>query len=77
MYGKVVAVRHQAVSRKKDNCFAAALDSVQNNIHVQGIIKVIDSPHSVDTSFICEEQTSPKEAIPKQNKPKQTTEAVT
>lgn len=47
MYGKVVTVRHQAVTRKKDNRFAVALDSEQNNIHVKDIVKVIDGPHSV------------------------------
>ncbi|EMP23814.1 Transcription elongation factor SPT5 [Chelonia mydas] len=46
MYGKVVTVRHQAVTRKKDNRFAVALDSEQNNIHVKDIVKVIDGPHS-------------------------------
>uniref|UniRef100_A0A670JFA7 Transcription elongation factor SPT5 n=1 Tax=Podarcis muralis TaxID=64176 RepID=A0A670JFA7_PODMU len=46
MYGKVVTVRHQAVNRKKDNRFAVALDSEQNNIHVKDIVKVIDGPHS-------------------------------
>lgn len=49
MYGKVVTVRHQAVTRKKDNRFAVALDSEQNNIHVKDIVKVIDGPHSVGT----------------------------
>ncbi|KAF1482836.1 Transcription elongation factor SPT5, partial [Eudyptula minor novaehollandiae] len=44
MYGKVVTVRHQAVTRKKDNRFAVALDSEQNNIHVKDIVKVIDGP---------------------------------
>ncbi|XP_030921720.1 transcription elongation factor SPT5, partial [Geospiza fortis] len=38
MYGKVVTVRHQAVTRKKDNRFAVALDSEQNNIHVKDIV---------------------------------------
>ncbi|ELK31567.1 Transcription elongation factor SPT5 [Myotis davidii] len=46
MYGKVVTVRHQAVTRKKDTRFAVALDSEQNNIHVKDIVKVIDGPHS-------------------------------
>uniref|UniRef100_A0A8D2JJM6 Transcription elongation factor SPT5 n=1 Tax=Varanus komodoensis TaxID=61221 RepID=A0A8D2JJM6_VARKO len=46
MHGKVVTVRHQAVNRKKDNRFAVALDSEQNNIHVKDIVKVIDGPHS-------------------------------
>ena len=52
MYGKVVTVRHQAVTRKKDNRFAVALDSEQNNIHVKDIVKVIDGPHSVSISFV-------------------------
>lgn len=47
MHGKVLTVRHQAVNRRKDNRFAVALDSEQNNIHVKDIVKVIDGPHSV------------------------------
>lgn len=47
MHGKVLTVRHQAVNRRKDNHFAVALDSEQNNIHVKDIVKVIDGPHSV------------------------------
>lgn len=50
MYGKVVTVRHQAVTQKKDKRFAVALDSEQNNIHVKDIVKVIDGPHSVSIS---------------------------
>uniref|UniRef100_A0AAZ3SE12 Transcription elongation factor SPT5 n=1 Tax=Oncorhynchus tshawytscha TaxID=74940 RepID=A0AAZ3SE12_ONCTS len=46
MHGKVLTVRHQAVNRRKDNRFAVALDSEQNNIHVKDIVKVIDGPHS-------------------------------
>ncbi len=49
MHGKVLTVRHQAVNRRKDNRFAVALDSEQNNIHVKDIVKVIDGPHSVRT----------------------------
>lgn len=49
MHGKVLTVRHQAVNRRKDNRFAVALDSEQNNIHVKDIVKVIDGPHSVTT----------------------------
>ena len=47
MHGKVLTVRHQAVNRRKENRFAVALDSEQNNIHVKDIVKVIDGPHSV------------------------------
>lgn len=50
MHGKVLTVRHQAVNRRKDNRFAVALDSEQNNIHVKDIVKVIDGPHSVNKS---------------------------
>uniref|UniRef100_A0A8C7W0P3 Transcription elongation factor SPT5 n=1 Tax=Oncorhynchus mykiss TaxID=8022 RepID=A0A8C7W0P3_ONCMY len=46
MHGKVLTVRHQAVNRRKENRFAVALDSEQNNIHVKDIVKVIDGPHS-------------------------------
>lgn len=52
MHGKVVTVRHQAVTQKKDNRFAVALDSDQNNIHVKDIVKVIDGPHSVSVSTV-------------------------
>lgn len=52
MYGKVVTVRHQAVTRKKDNRFAESLDSEQNNIHVKDIVKVIDGPHSVSVQAL-------------------------
>lgn len=51
MHGKVLTVRHQAVNRRKDNHFAVALDSEQNNIHVKDIVKVIDGPHSVRASL--------------------------
>lgn len=52
MHGKVMTVRHQAVNRRKDNRFAVALDSEQNNIHVKDIVKVIDGPHSVRTHLV-------------------------
>ncbi|CAM9491533.1 unnamed protein product [Lampetra planeri] len=46
MYGKVVTLKHQAVTKKRDNRHAVALDSEQNNIQVKDIVKVIDGPHS-------------------------------
>uniref|UniRef100_A0A8C2FJ82 Transcription elongation factor SPT5 n=1 Tax=Cyprinus carpio TaxID=7962 RepID=A0A8C2FJ82_CYPCA len=55
MHGKVLTVRHQAVNRRKDNRFAVALDSEQNNIHVKDIVKVIDGPHS----FAYDDEPSP------------------
>lgn len=53
MHGKVLTVRHQAVNRRKDNRFAVALDSEQNNIHVKDIVKVIDGPHLVSKDCMC------------------------
>ncbi|XP_070567089.1 transcription elongation factor SPT5-like [Ptychodera flava] len=46
MHGKLITVKHQAVSRKKDSRHAVALDAEQNNIQVKDIVKVIDGPHS-------------------------------
>lgn len=57
MHGKVVTVRHQAVTQKKDNRFAVALDSDQNNIHVKDIVKVIDGPHSVSVCSLAESKS--------------------
>ena len=47
MHGKVVHLKHSAVSKKRDCRWAVALDSESNNIHVKDIVKVIDGPHSV------------------------------
>uniref|UniRef100_A0A4W6FIF7 Transcription elongation factor SPT5 n=1 Tax=Lates calcarifer TaxID=8187 RepID=A0A4W6FIF7_LATCA len=60
MHGKVLTVRHQAVNRRKDNRFAVALDSEQNNIHVKDIVKVIDGPHSYDFGYDDEPSPSPQ-----------------
>ena len=46
MHGKVVAVRPQALQRRKENRQAVALDSEQNTIQRKDIVKVIDGPHS-------------------------------
>ncbi|XP_050411493.1 transcription elongation factor SPT5 [Patella vulgata] len=46
MHNKVVSVKPQAVTRKKDTKRAVALDSENNNIQVKDIVKVIDGPHS-------------------------------
>uniref|UniRef100_A0A8C4QQR9 Transcription elongation factor SPT5 n=1 Tax=Eptatretus burgeri TaxID=7764 RepID=A0A8C4QQR9_EPTBU len=46
MHGKVLSVKHQAVTRKRDNRHAVALDSEQNNIQARDVIKVTDGPHS-------------------------------
>ncbi|XP_054161598.1 transcription elongation factor SPT5-like [Oppia nitens] len=44
--GKLVHVKHQAVSKKRDTRRAVALDSEQNQIQVKDHVKVIDGPHS-------------------------------
>jgi len=44
---KVVAIKHTAVTKKKDSMRAMALDSENNQIQVKDIVKVIDGPHSV------------------------------
>uniref|UniRef100_UPI00358F19F6 transcription elongation factor SPT5-like isoform X3 n=1 Tax=Myxine glutinosa TaxID=7769 RepID=UPI00358F19F6 len=46
MHGKVLSVKHQAVTRKRDNRHAVALDSEQNNIQARDVVKVTDGPHS-------------------------------
>uniref|UniRef100_T1IQH2 Transcription elongation factor SPT5 n=1 Tax=Strigamia maritima TaxID=126957 RepID=T1IQH2_STRMM len=46
MHGKLVRVKHQAVSKKRDARNAVALDSGQNSIQVRDIVKVIDGPHT-------------------------------
>lgn len=46
MHGKVVAVRPQALQRRKENRQAVALDSEQNTIQRKDVVKVIDGPHS-------------------------------
>lgn len=46
MHGNVVTVRYQAVNHRKNNRFAVALDSEQNNVHVKDIVKVIDGRHA-------------------------------
>ncbi|XP_013417126.1 transcription elongation factor SPT5 [Lingula anatina] len=46
MHGKVVHVKHQAVSKRRDSTRAVALDAENNNIQVKDIVKVIDGPHS-------------------------------
>lgn len=46
MHGKLMHIRPQAVHKKKENRRAMALDSEQNTIQVQDIVKVIDGPHS-------------------------------
>ncbi|XP_013782146.1 transcription elongation factor SPT5-like [Limulus polyphemus] len=46
MHGKLVHVKHQSVTKKKDTRRAVALDSEQNQIQVRDIVKVVDGPHS-------------------------------
>ncbi|KAK2179528.1 hypothetical protein NP493_486g02048 [Ridgeia piscesae] len=46
MYGKVVHLKHTAVTRKTNSRSAVALDAENNNIQVRDIVNVIDGPHS-------------------------------
>ena len=46
IHGKLVHVRHQAVSRKRDTKRAVGLDSEQNQLNVGDHVKVTDGPHS-------------------------------
>lgn len=46
MHGKVVLMKHSAVTKKRENRMAVALDAKNNNIHVKDIVKVIDGSHS-------------------------------
>lgn len=44
---QIVRVRHAAIHGKKDSRFAVALDSDQNNIMVNDVVKVVDGPNMV------------------------------
>ena len=46
MHAKVVQVRPQAVHKKKENRRAMALDSEQNTIQINDIVKAVDGPHT-------------------------------
>ncbi|KAK7098266.1 transcription elongation factor SPT5-like [Littorina saxatilis] len=46
MQNRVVSVKPQSVTRKRDTRHAVALDSENNNIQVKDMVKVIDGPHS-------------------------------
>ena len=47
MHNKVVTLNHSAVSKKRPNKFAAALDSENKTINVNDIVKVVDGVHNV------------------------------
>lgn len=46
MHGKVVQVKHQGVTKKRDTKRAVALDSEQNQITVRDHVKVVEGPHT-------------------------------
>ncbi|PIK60626.1 putative transcription elongation factor SPT5 isoform X2, partial [Apostichopus japonicus] len=46
IHGKLVHVKPQALSKKKENRNALALDAEQNSIQSKDIVKVVDGPHS-------------------------------
>ncbi|GFO29479.1 transcription elongation factor spt5 [Plakobranchus ocellatus] len=46
MHNKVVNVKPQSITRKKDTRNAVSLDSEHNNVQVRDIVNVIEGPHS-------------------------------
>ncbi|XP_048581601.1 transcription elongation factor SPT5 isoform X2 [Nematostella vectensis] len=44
-HGKVIQVKHQAVTKRRENRSAVALDAEQNTIQVKDIVRVVDGPH--------------------------------
>ncbi|XP_059170624.1 transcription elongation factor SPT5-like [Physella acuta] len=46
MHNKVVNVKPQSITRKKDTRNAVSLDSENNNVQVRDIVNVIEGPHS-------------------------------
>ncbi|EDV19803.1 uncharacterized protein TRIADDRAFT_32870, partial [Trichoplax adhaerens] len=46
MHGKVVKVKPQSISKKRDSRNAVALDGDGNALHIKDIVKVIDGPHN-------------------------------
>ena len=47
MHGKVQTMKHTAVTKRRENRFATALDSESNSIQRNDIVKVVDGAHSV------------------------------
>ena len=47
MEGKVQTMKHTAVTKRRDNRFAMALDSENNNIQKHDVVRVVDGVHSV------------------------------
>ena len=47
MHGKIQYVRPQAVHKKKENRRAMALDSEQNTIQIEDIVRAVDGPYTV------------------------------
>ncbi|CAL1541166.1 unnamed protein product [Lymnaea stagnalis] len=52
MHNKVVNVKPQSITRKKDTRNAVSLDSENNNVQVRDIVNVIEGPHSGRTGEI-------------------------
>ena len=46
-FGKVQPLKHTAVTKRRENRFAVALDSENNTIQKNDIVKVVDGVHSV------------------------------
>ncbi|CAG5115436.1 unnamed protein product [Candidula unifasciata] len=52
MHNKVINVKPQSITRKKDTRNAVSLDSENNNVQVRDIVNVIEGPHSGRTGEI-------------------------
>ncbi|BFZ16060.1 hypothetical protein BsWGS_19099 [Bradybaena similaris] len=52
MHNKVINVKPQSVTRKKDTRYAVSLDSENNGVQVRDIVNVIEGPHSGRTGEI-------------------------
>ena len=48
MHGKTQMVKHQAVSKRKVNKNAVALDSENNTLSMNDIVKAVDGVHNVN-----------------------------
>ena len=48
MHGKTQMVKHQAVNKRKVNKNAVALDSENNTLSMNDIVKAVDGVHNVN-----------------------------
>jgi transcription elongation factor SPT5 len=53
MNGKIVNMSHSAITKKRPNKYAAALDSESKTINIGDIVKIIDGVHRVLRRCLC------------------------